>query len=96
MKLLTTSQAAEMLAISVPTLRALVRAGELAFIPKGLGSERRHMVFDQADIDDYVKRSKTRLVPDSEPIRGPATDNGFLAQRKARLAAKAAARKAAR
>ncbi|MBY3199993.1 helix-turn-helix domain-containing protein [Rhizobium laguerreae] len=82
-----------MLSISVSTLRALVRAGEIAFVPRGVGAVRQHMGFDIADIEDYIKHSKTRMVPHVK-LTGPAPGS-FLANRAARLAAKAA-RKAAR
>ncbi|MGR9204166.1 helix-turn-helix domain-containing protein [Rhizobium leguminosarum] len=89
MKLITTKQAAEMLSISVSTLRALVRAGDIAYVPRGVGTVRQHMVFDPTDIEDFIKRSKKRLVPSGEPTRAPAPGS-FLANRAARLAAKAA------
>ncbi|MBX5243318.1 helix-turn-helix domain-containing protein [Rhizobium sp. NLR3b] len=91
MKLLTIKQAAEALAVSVSTIRALVTAGELAFIQKGTGAERRHMAFDPADIEDYVRRKKTRMVPaQADSVSHPGRPSSFLAQRAARLAAKAA------
>ncbi|NKM30781.1 helix-turn-helix domain-containing protein [Rhizobium laguerreae] len=93
MKILTIKQAAEMLSISVSTLRALVRAGEIAFVPRGVGAVRQHMGFDPGDIEDYIKRTKTRLVPHVKPTS--PTPGSFLANRQARLAAKSA-RKAGR
>ncbi|MBY5831207.1 helix-turn-helix domain-containing protein [Rhizobium leguminosarum] len=77
-----------MLSISVSTLRVLVRAGELAYVPRGVGAVRQHMGFDTADIEDYIKRTKTRLVPHVKPTSPVA--GSFLANRAARLAAKAA------
>lgn len=77
-----------MLAISVSTLRALVRAGEIAYVPRGVGTVRQHMGFDPADIEDFIKRSKTRLAPQVKSTS--PTSGSFLANRAARLAAKAA------
>lgn len=59
--LLTVKEVAAMLAISVSTLRELVRAGEIAFIQKGRGSVRQHVSFHPDDVEDYIKRSRTRL-----------------------------------
>lgn len=91
MNLLTTKQAAERLAVSVSTLRALVNAGQIAFLKKGVGSERTHMLFDPHDLDDYVKRSKSRVVPFANPKHVIAA-GGFLEQRAERLAARASER----
>ncbi|RFB95287.1 hypothetical protein B5K11_10100 [Rhizobium leguminosarum bv. trifolii] len=82
-------QAAEMLSISVSTLRALVRAGEIAYVPRGVGTVRQHMGFDATDIEDFIRRSKVRLVPRNEATHTPAPGS-FLANRAARLAARAA------
>lgn len=59
-KLLTTAEVAEILAISNKSVLDLVHAGELPFIPIGTGSIRPRMRFERRDIDDFIKRRKTR------------------------------------
>ncbi|NTG85812.1 helix-turn-helix domain-containing protein [Agrobacterium rhizogenes] len=63
LRLMTVKETAEMLAVSVSTLRELVRVGEIAYIQKGRGSERQHMSFHPQDIEDYIKRSRVRQCP---------------------------------
>ena len=95
LRLMGVKDTAKMLAISVSTLRELVRAGEIAFIQKGRGSERQHMSFHPQDVEDYIKRSRTRLCLSTNPKTVRTTistssseDKGFMAQRAARIAAK--------
>jgi len=65
--LLTPSQAAEMLTISVKVLREHVDAGEIAFIPKGSGKKRPRMAFDRKDILDFINRRRMRKCPSTSP-----------------------------
>ncbi|MEV4609729.1 helix-turn-helix domain-containing protein [Neorhizobium sp. LMR1-1-1.1] len=65
--LLTPSEAAEMLTISVKVLREHVDAGEIAFIPKGSGKKRPRMAFDRKDILDFINRRRMRKCPSTSP-----------------------------
>lgn len=95
LRLMTVKETAAMLAVSVSTLRELVRVGEIAFIQKGRGSERQHMSFHPQDIEDYIKRSRTRLCLSTSPKTARTTPmtssleaSGFMARRAARIAEK--------
>lgn len=101
-KLLTMKEAAGILAVSISTLRELVRFGEIEYIQRGRGPERRHLAFHPQDIEDYIKRSRRR---ESSPLIRLKTarinrqrdeccepERSFLAQREIRLAARKAAR----
>ena len=90
-KLLTPKEAADILAVSTSTLRDLVRHGEIAFVQRGRGTERRHLAFHPLEIENYIKRN-TRRVTVAAPAPPVVGGTDFLAQRAARLAAKKASR----
>ncbi|WFS02747.1 helix-turn-helix domain-containing protein [Rhizobium tumorigenes] len=78
-RLLTVRQAAELLAISVSTMRELVRVGEIAYIQKGRGTERKHMSFQPRDLEDFIKRSRTResYSPGPQTVRAAMAVNSI-------------------
>ncbi|WP_409530316.1 helix-turn-helix domain-containing protein [Shinella sp.] len=61
--LLTPDQAAQLLTISTKTLRAHVKAGEIAFIPTGRGEKRVRMGFARKDILDFIESRRKRECP---------------------------------
>jgi len=87
-KLLTLRQAAESLAMSPSTLRAMVQTDELVFVQKGIGSQRRHMAFDPKDIEDFVRRRKMVITRNGHSGPLARSSEGFLAQHAARVAAR--------
>lgn len=99
-QLLTVRQAAELLAISVSTMRELVRVGEIAYIQKGRGTERKHMSFHPRDLEDFIKRTRTRespTLPRKLQVAAVApSEGGFMERRQARIEAKKAQRLAQR
>jgi excisionase family DNA binding protein len=66
--LLTPAEAANLLGISVRTLRAHVRSGELAFINVGRGQVRKHIAFTRQDLEDFIKSRRMRQGA-AEPVR---------------------------
>lgn len=71
--LLTPAQAADLLNISTKTLRAHVKAGEIAFITVGLGVKRQRMVFSQQDILDFINRHRIRQSPPTSAKQARST-----------------------
>jgi excisionase family DNA binding protein len=98
-QLLTVKQAATLLAVSTSTLREFVRNGEIAYIQKGRGTERQHMSFHPEDIEDFIKRNRTRQNPPigakTDRVSGSTAchESGFMGQFEARLAAAKARKK---
>jgi len=93
-KLLTAGEVAEILAISYKSVLELVHAGELPFIPIGAGTIRPRMRFEHRDVDDFIKRRKTRLVSPAPRITRRVSNSsglpviGFMEMREQRLAEK--------
>lgn len=99
--LLTLQQVAKLLAITGKAVSALVHQGELPFIAIGSGKVRPRMRFERRDVEEFIQRRKTRLLPPAQTStlrihrRGPAPV-GFLEMREEMLRQKrerAAARK---
>lgn len=67
-ELLTPAEAADFLGISVRTLRAHVRSGELAFINLGRGQVRKRMAFTRQDLEDFINSRRMRQGA-AEPVR---------------------------
>ncbi|MGW9949816.1 excisionase family DNA binding protein [Rhizobium leguminosarum] len=102
-RLLPIKEAAELLAVSVATVRDLVRHGELAHVKVDRGTERRRLIFAPEEIENFIKRHTQRDCAVSVPktiMNGTrklahelaverATENGgsFLAHYAARRAA---------
>jgi excisionase family DNA binding protein len=61
-RLLTTEQAAEILAVSVRTVKNLMIDGKLAYVKIGRATR-----VDPADIDEYVARNRRKQ---RQPLRG--------------------------
>ncbi|WP_164924275.1 helix-turn-helix domain-containing protein [Sinorhizobium fredii] len=67
--LYTSEQTAGMLNISTKTLREFVKAGEIAYVPLGVGRTRPRLGFHLDDIHDFIKRRRTRDCPPARPAR---------------------------
>ncbi|MQU78440.1 helix-turn-helix domain-containing protein [Sinorhizobium medicae] len=61
--LLTSEQTAEMLNVSIKTLREFVRAGDIAYIRLGKGQAKPRLGFHIDDINDFIKSRRTRACP---------------------------------
>lgn len=61
--LLTPTQAAAYLTMSMETLERHVRAGASRYIVKGLGKRRTRQAFDRADLDAFKDAQLPQMVP---------------------------------
>jgi excisionase family DNA binding protein len=73
-RLLTASEVAQRLRVSVATVRRLKQRGELSYVRIGTGSARNVTVrFRKEDVDDFVIRSRFSAAHEtdvlSEPVR---------------------------
>ncbi|MBB4228590.1 helix-turn-helix transcriptional regulator [Rhizobium mongolense] len=96
-RLLSLPEAASVLSVSPSTIHGLVRRGQLAFVHAGQGTIRKHLTFSADEIESFIKRHTERLSYSPTPKtarRSGGTELGFLAQRQARITARAEARKA--
>jgi len=59
-QLLGLKEVANLLAVSVSTVRDLVHHGELAYVKVGRGTERNHLAFAPAEIESFIKRHTQR------------------------------------
>lgn len=108
-RLLSLPEAARILNVSASTIHDLVRHGELAFVHAGRGTVRKHLTFSQDEIANLIKRHTQRTHHDPGPKtarygtrkrarelaveRATASGGDFTAQRAARRAAAAKAKK---
>lgn len=102
-RLLPIKEVAELLAVSIATIRDLVRHGELAHVKVDRGTERSRLVFAPEEIENFIKRHTQRDFPVSAPKtvrygtrkrahelaveRATANSGGFMAKLEARLVA---------
>ncbi|OOG75592.1 helix-turn-helix domain-containing protein [Sinorhizobium sp. A49] len=61
--LLNTEQAARALNVSTKTLREFVKAGDIAFVPRGKGTTKPRLGFHMDDINDFIKSRRDRACP---------------------------------
>ncbi|WFU89012.1 helix-turn-helix domain-containing protein [Rhizobium sp. CC1099] len=107
-RLLSLKEVAELLAVSVSTIKDLVHRGELAYVSAGRGTERRHLTFAPDQIESFIKRHTTREYHNPAPTfhvttrkskadlaleRALAGSGDFTAQYEARRAAAKAKKK---
>ncbi|MBY3386437.1 helix-turn-helix domain-containing protein [Rhizobium laguerreae] len=108
-RLLPIKEVAELLAVSVATVRDLVLHGELAYVKVGRGTERNHMAFAPEEVESFIKRHTQRDYLVSAPKtsrygtrkrahelaveRATSDEGSFMAQYEARRAAAKAKKK---
>jgi excisionase family DNA binding protein len=62
-RLMTPSEVAKRLRITVETFRSLVLDGELPYVHVGRGQKHRRMMFRPRDVEDFIERRTRREVP---------------------------------
>ncbi|WP_178131587.1 helix-turn-helix domain-containing protein [Rhizobium rhizogenes] len=111
-RLLPIKEVAELLAVSIATIRDLVRHGELAHVKVDRGTERSRLIFAPEEIENFIKRHTQRDFPVSAPKtvrygtrkrahelaveRTLGGNGGFLARHEALVAERKAAKEAAK
>ncbi len=63
-----------MLTISKKTLRAHIKAGEIAYIPLGIGEKRVRMGFDRQDVIEFIERRRKRQCPSTNTPKVRSTN----------------------
>lgn len=68
--LITPKDAAHALGITVRHLSELVAAGEIPFVPIGLGDKRLRRRFDPSDLEAFIAARKCRSTNEKIPTKG--------------------------